>query len=145
MRGEKNAGGLGEIRVSSLKVIRDVFERYEPLVKDTHLDDFNPRVLRVQYTEGFEQPGRFDVKWDRSNNYSFHYTENELDFRYDRHPNDHSPEKHFHPPEVSGTEAAEESCIEVEQDNLVALAVVQLWRQAWENDDLSLLNQGNPP
>lgn len=146
MYGEDYTDAFGEIRISSLKVIRDMFERHEPLVEETCLDDFDPRELRVYYSEGFEEPGRFDVRWSRTNSYNFHYTEDEsLNFRYDRHPNDHSSEKHFHVPEDTRSEDAVESCIEVEQDRLVALAVVQLWREAWENGDLLLLNRGSPP
>jgi len=86
------------------------------------------------------------VRWSKTNSYNFHYTEGEdFDFRYDRHPNDHSPEKHFHAPGDTRSEEAVESCIDVEQDRLVALAVVQLWRESWENDDPSLLNRGSPP
>jgi hypothetical protein len=86
------------------------------------------------------------VRWSRTNSYNFHYTEGEdFDFRYDKHPNDHSPEKHFHAPDDTRSEEAVESCIDVEQDHLVALAVVQLWRNAWEKNDLSLLNRGSPP
>jgi hypothetical protein len=145
MSEDEYTGSLGEMKISSLKIVRDVFEKYEPLVEDTHLDDFDPRLLQVNYSEGFEDSGRFDVKWDRKNNYSFHYTEETLDFRYDRHPNDHSPEKHFHAPGDTQREDATTSCVEVEQDRLVAMAAVQLWRNAWEKDDLSLLNRGNPP
>jgi hypothetical protein len=146
MHGEEYTGEFGEIRPSSLKAIRDVFVDHEPLVEETVLDEFNPQELRVYYSEGFEESGRFDVRWGRKNNYNFHYTEGEsLDFRYDRHPNHHSPEKHFHAPEDESNEDASESCIHVKQDRLVALAVIQLWREAWENGNLELLNQGNPP
>jgi hypothetical protein len=146
MHGEEYTGEFGKIRVSSLKTIRDVFETHEPLVEETRLDDFDPRELRVYYSEGFEEPGRFDVRWSRTNSYNFHYTEGEnFDFRYDKHPNDHSPEKHFHTPDDTRSEEAVESCIDVEQDHLVTLAVVQLWRNAWEKNDLSLLNRGIPP
>jgi len=75
MYGEKYTGKFGEIRPSSLKVIRDVFVEHEPLVEETVLDVFNPQELRVYYSEGFEGSGRFDVRWSRRNNYNFHYTE----------------------------------------------------------------------
>jgi hypothetical protein len=145
MYGEEYTGEFGEIRTSSLKAIRDVFREHEPLVETTVLDDFDPRKLVVHYSEGFEEPGRFDIRWSRKNNYNFHYTEDDLDFRYDRHPNGHSPEKHFHAPDQEESKESVKSCIQVERDRLVALAVIQLWREAWEEDSISLLNQGNPP
>ncbi|XGI82721.1 hypothetical protein ACEU6E_05395 [Halorutilales archaeon Cl-col2-1] len=145
---EEYTGEFGEVKVSSLRVIRDVFVNHEPLVEEAQLDEFDPHELQVYFEDGFEKPGRFDVRWSTRNYFNFHYTEpGEFDFRYDRHPNHHSPEKHFHPPSPQKGERRdpEESCIEVETDRLVALAVIQLWRQAWEADDFSLLNQGNPP
>jgi hypothetical protein len=146
MHGEGYTGEFGEISLSSLKIIRDMFVEYEPLVEEAFLDEFNPQELRIYYSEGFEEAGRFDVRWSRKNSYNFHYTEGDsLDFRYDRHPNQHSPEKHFHPPENESSEDAVGSCIQVEQDRLVSLAVIQLWRETWENGDLRLLNRGNPP
>jgi len=146
MRGEEYTGEFGEIRLSSLKAIRDVFVEHEALVEETFLDEFNPHELHIHYSEGFEEAGRFDVRWSRKNNHNFHYTEGRsLDFRYDRHPNYHSPKKHFHAPDDESSQDATESCIQVEQDRLVALAVIERWRKAWENGDLQLLNQGNPP
>jgi len=56
MYGEEYTGEFGEIRTSSLKVVRDVFESHEPLVEETRLDDFDPRELRVHYSEDSRNP-----------------------------------------------------------------------------------------
>lgn len=129
---------------STLGAVRDVFARHEPLVMSMEFDsDLNPQKLLVRLSDGFTEPGRFDIRWSVTDNYAFHYSEPELDFRYDKHPNPHSPLKHFHPPSDSGVK---QSCIEVELAELVTLAVLHCWREAWENDDLSRLNTAeNPP
>lgn len=139
--------GFGPPDLPSLVAVRDTFERHEPLVDETAFDDsIDAQQLVVRLSAGFEEPGRFDVRWSATDCYSFHYAESGLDFRYDAHPNPHSPREHFHPPPDAASADAEESCIQVELPELVALAVIQLWRAAWEAGDQSLLNGGvNPP
>lgn len=139
--------GFGPPDGASLVAIRDTFERYEPLVESTGFDStFDPQVLIITVAVGFEEPGRFDVRWSTTDSYGFHYTEDDLDFRFDNHPNPHSPREHFHPPPAASTEDAEPSCIEVELAERVTLAVIQCWRSALESDDLSRLNAAeNPP
>lgn len=79
--------------------------------------------------------------------YSFHYVDSaDVNWRFDRHPNTHSPETHFHPPPDASTDDARPSCIEVEEVSLVTRAVHAMWRAAYEHDDLSRLNSlSNPP
>lgn len=137
--------GFGPPDRASLAAIRDTFERHEPLVEAATLDSpLDPQLLAVELSVGFGEPGRFDVRWSVTDCYCFHYSEDELDFRFDNHPNPHSPRKHFHPP--PDADNAEPSCIDVELAERVTLAVIQCWRNAWENDDRSLLNIAeNPP
>lgn len=144
LRGELSEA-FGPIDRGALTTLRTLFDETEPLVTHTGFDDpLNPRVLRIEVSEGFETAGRFDVRWSEFEYYSFHYTEPELDVRFDRHPNTHSPEKHFHPPNAS--RAAIQSCIEVERVELVGLAVLGQWRIALERNDPTILNEGdNPP
>lgn len=138
---------FGPIDRTKLAHIRTLFDETEPLVARTVYDDsVNPRRLHIYLTTGFDAKGRFDVRWSDRNHYSFHYTELNLDFRFDSHPNPHSPLAHFHPPPAASSHTAVRSCIEVERAELVALAVIQRWRAALEQDDPSCLNEGdNPP
>jgi len=76
--------------------------------------------------------------------YLYHYTEDEgIDYRYDRHPRAHAPEKHFHEPPDASHDIVR-SCIEVEVVPLVTLAVLQLWRDTVDSGDLNQLQQPNP-
>jgi|AntDeeMinimDraft_4_1070355.scaffolds.fasta_scaffold03172_5 hypothetical protein len=79
--------------------------------------------------------------------YSFHYVDSEArNWRFDRYPNTHSSEIHFHPPPDATTTAAEPSCIGVTEVSLVTHAVHALWRTAYEDDDVDQLNStSNPP
>lgn len=140
--------GFGPVDLTALRRIRDVFDRHEPLVVDNELATIQPETLTITLSEGFTAPGRFDIRWSERGYYSFHYREHdgELEFRFDRHPNPHSPEKHFHPPPDASTENADSSCIEVELPELVALAVLQVWRGALDAGDVSMVNTvENPP
>lgn len=145
--GRDEAGGFGPPDLPSLVAVRDTFERHEPLVDGSTFDDsIDPCRLTISLSAGFEDAGRFDVRWSVADCYSFHYAEPGLDFRFDAHPNPHSPREHFHPPPDAASSDAEASCIGVELPELVTLAVGQLWRRAWEAGDPSLLNDGeNPP
>jgi hypothetical protein len=74
--------------------------------------------------------------------YSFHYVDSEsVSWRFDRHPNTHSPEIHFNPPPDAAMTAAEPSCIDVTEVSLVTRAVHAMWRAAYENEDLDQLNR----
>lgn len=129
---------------SALRSIRETFQRYEPLVeRATFDDDLNPTRLLVECTEGVTEPGRFEIRWSTTGRYGFQYGESELAFRFDFHPNPHSPPKHVHlPPDASETEA---SCIDVERPELVGLAVLERWRAVLA-DGPDVLNDGtNPP
>lgn len=131
--------GFGPPDRASLIAVRDTFCRHEPLVESMAFDSpLDPQLFAVELSAGFDEPGRFDVRWSVTDSHCFHYSEPELDFRFDNHPNPHSPRKHFHPP--PDAESAEPSCIEVELAERMTLAVIQCWRKAWENDDPSLLN-----
>jgi hypothetical protein len=140
------SGGFGPIDTTALSHVRTLFEETEPLVDRTEFDDpIAPTVLRIHLTDGFESNGRFDLRWSEYDYYSVHYTEPGLDFRFDRHRNPHSPEKHFHPPPDAPSDSAVRSCIEVERPELVSLAVIQCWRDALDAEDPSVLNDAEDP
>lgn len=143
------AGEFGTIDVPALRRIRNLWIDLEPLVEDTGYDVVDPTELHVELGDGFgtAASARFDIQWSVLGNYSFHYTdETDVDWRFDRHPNTHSPEKHFHPPPDAATPDAEPSCISVEEVPLVTRAVVSLWRAAYESEELARLNSAsNPP
>lgn len=86
------------------------------------------------------------MTWFRSGAYRFHYVDTEeVNWRFDRHPNTHSPAKHFHESPDAHSETAVASCITVEEPTLVARAVLNLWRRAYEMDDLEVLNTASDP
>lgn len=141
-------GTFGPIDPDALHRIRDVFVRHEPLVETADVDSpVRPTTLSVTVTAGFDSPGRFDVRWSRHEFYSYHYQEPDdgIGFRFDRHPNPHSPEKHFHPPPDASREAAEPSCIEVELPDVVTLAVLEAWRHALDHGDVAFVNRLDDP
>jgi hypothetical protein len=96
----------------------------------------------VEPLEGIEEAGRFEIRWSTTGSYGFHYEGADLSFRFDRHPNPHSPEKHVHlPPDATETER---SCIAVERPELVTLAVLERLRAVVESGP-SVLNEGADP
>lgn len=141
---------FGRIYLPALRRIRDLWSNLEPLVAETGYDDpVHPTEVRIDLADGLLAAGsaRFDVRWSVLGNYSFHYVDDEgVNWRFDRHSNSHSPERHFHPPPDAESDRAERSCIRVEEVSLVTRAVHKTWRTAYENDDPSRLNSlSNPP
>lgn len=133
-----------------LRTIRNLFLKEEPLVKEAFFDNvLDPQTLHVSFVDGIGEASwsRLDVSWYRSGAYRFHYTdENDVNWRFDRHPNDHSLEKHFHEPPDAQSTTARRSCIRVEEPRLVARAVLKLWRRAYDTGSFAELNTAqNPP
>jgi hypothetical protein len=134
---------FGAPDLAALRAIRETILRVERLAEATVDDPLNPSRLVVDLPAGIEEPGRFEVRWSTTGYHGFHYEEPDLAFRFDRHPNPHSLEKHVHLPPDG--EATERSCIEVERPELVALAVLERWRAAVESGVESLNDGENPP
>jgi hypothetical protein len=133
---------------SRLATVRSVAIDYEPLVTDTEFDrPLDPETLHLHLDAGIEaDTGRFDVTWTDRGYYRYHYTEGpSFNFRYDRHPRPDLPDAHFHEPPDAEHDDAVPSCIEVGTARLVTLAVLQLWRDAFESDDPGRLQQPDPP
>lgn len=143
-------GEFGAVSFSALQRIRNLWVDLEPLVTETGYDDLvAPTELFVELSDGLgdADTSRFDIQWSELDNYSFHYVDSiGVNWRFDRHPNTHSPETHFHPPSDVSTTAAEPSCIRVSEVSLVTRAVIAMWRAAYESDDGRRLNSlSNPP
>ncbi|WP_276258021.1 hypothetical protein [Haloglomus litoreum] len=150
MKGDDRAGEFGPIYLPALQRIRNLWLDVEPLVETTAYDDpISPTELHVELSAGLgsADTARLDIQWSELDMYSFHYVDaDDLNWRFDRHPNTHSPETHFHPPPDASTTAAEPSCIDVSEVSLVTRAVHAMWRAAYDHDDLSQLNSlSNPP
>lgn len=146
---EELSEDLGKPAVDAMIDIRNLFITEEPLVTGYEWNDsLNKREIRITFSDGIDADwSRLDVSWYTSRAYKFHYGDsNDSHWRFDRHPNTHSPEKHFHrPPDANATEA-EPSCITVEEPLLVARAVHQLWRRAINQASFELVNVAhNPP
>jgi len=144
------SGDFGPIYLSALQRIPTIWLDLEPLVEETAFDDVvNPTELHIDLEDGIGDAdwARIDVQWSTLDMYSFHYVDGEgLNWRFDRHPNPHSPERHFHPPPTAATSDAVPSCIEVTEVSLVTRAVHALWRAAYDHDDVDRLNSAsNPP
>lgn len=147
--GDELTAEVGPPDPTVMREIRDRFLDREPLVETADFDDpLHPRELAVEFQDGIGAADgcRLDVTWFRSGAYRFHYVDDEgVDWRLDRHPNPHSPEKHFHGPPDASAHSAVESCIDVEEPRLVALAVLKLWRRAYESGDFDALNEASDP
>lgn len=134
---------FGAPDLAALRTIRETVLRVEPLAEVSFDDPLNPSRLVVALPTGVESPGRFEIRWSTTEYYGFHYEEDGLAFRFDRHPNPHAPEKHVHlPPDA---ETTERSCIEVARPELVAMAVLERWRAAVESGPAVLNDGENPP
>lgn len=146
--GETHDYGFGAPDVAALRRVRDRFHRHEPLVERAVIDSpANPRTVHVELSDGIEGNGRFDIRWSERGYYGFQYREPEVDLacRFDCHPKPGTPDAHFHPP-PDASAAVEPSCIEVRLPELVALAVLEAWRYAYEQRTLEAINRiENPP
>lgn len=139
----------------SLVDIRGVFTRDEPLATATLDDPVNPGRLVVSFEDGIgaADAGRFEVVWTTRDDYAVHYTDDERDLRWDRHPHGGDYHRatgpaHFHPPAdaSSDPDRVADSCIEQTTPTLVARAVLALWRAAYERGSAADINSGsNPP
>lgn len=149
MTDDDRTGEFGAIYLPALQRIRTLWLDVEPLVKEPSFDDvINPTTLRIELTDGIGDAdwARLDIQWSTLGMYSFHYVDsNDMNWRFDRHPNPHSPERHFHPPPDAASTDADASCITVTEVSLVARAVHALWRAAYEYDDVSRLNSASNP
>jgi len=150
MSGDDRAGEFGPIYLPALRRIRDLWLELEPLVDTTTYDDVvTPTELQISLSDGLgdADSARLDVQWSERGTYSFHYVDvADVNWRFDRHPNTHSPERHFHPPPEAATTDAKPSCIDVTEVSLVTRAVHAMWRAAYEHDEPDRLNRAsNPP
>jgi hypothetical protein len=150
MSDRDRAGEFGPIYLPALQRIRDLWLELEPIVEATSYDDIvSPTELQLSLSDGLgpADAARIDIQWSELDMYSFHYTDTaDVNWRFDRHPNTHSPNAHFHPPPDAATATAEPSCIDVTEVSLVARAVHVMWRAAYEADDVGRLNTfSNPP
>jgi hypothetical protein len=147
---DEPTGAIGPPDTAAMRIIRGQFRRDEPLVESTEFDSvLHPRALLIEFSDGIGSADhcRISVTWYRSGAYRFHYVDSEeINWRFDRHPNPHSPAKHFHEPPKGAGHTAVKSCIEVEKPRVVARAVHKLWRRGYEAGDHGLINTAqNPP
>lgn len=71
---------------------------------------------RTPFRPGVRPAGLLDVQWSELDTYSVHYADDEdVNWRFDRHPNTHSPGKHVYPRPDASTSAAVASCLDVEE------------------------------
>jgi len=150
MRDGDRAGAFGAIYLPALQRIRTLWVDHEPLVADTGYDDsVEPTELWIELADGLgeAESARIDIQWSDLDNYSFHYVDSaDVNWRFDRHPNTHSPDRHFHPPPRAETADAVPSCVQVREVSLVTRAVHKMWRAAYESGNLDRLNSlSNPP
>jgi len=145
-------GDVGAPDVAAMEQVRDVFREQDGLVDDakTGLDDLiDPQELCVHLTDGIGHAtwARFDITWYRTDCYSFHHVDSAgRNFRWDCHPKEGAPRRHFHPPPDAPSKEPEASCIEVREPKIVARAIHKLWRRAYETDATANLNKAeNPP
>lgn len=150
MTGGDRTGEFGTIYLPALQRIRTLWLDLEPLVSATGYDDpVQPTELRIDLADGLgdADSARFDIQWSDLDNYSFHYVDSTaVNWRFDCHSNDQSPDRHFHPPPEARTGDAEPSCVQVGEVSLVTRAVHKLWRVAYESGERDRLNRiSNPP
>lgn len=141
---------FGPIDAGALREIRDLFIELEPLVETTSLDDpLDPQTLSVALSDGIGDAttARIDVRWSLVDNYAVHYTDDcDRNFRFDCHPKPDAPRRHFHLPPDAPSRPVDPSCITVPELSLVARAVIQRWRYAYNQGTFEGINDGeNPP
>lgn len=146
---EEIAGDLGKPAIGVMVDIRNLFIEAEPLLTGYEWNDpINKREVRLAFSDGIDAEwSRLDVTWYTSGAYKFHYSDSsDTHWRFDRHANHHSTEKHYHRPPDAESGTAVPSCITVEEPQLVARAVHKLWRRAIRQETFDRINTAtNPP
>jgi len=141
--------GFGPIDPTALRRFRDLVLDLEPLVESAALDDpVNPQTLAIELTDGVGTAtgARLDIRWSLSGNYAVHYSDEAgRNFRFDHHPKPDAPRRHFHPPPDAPSRPVEPSCVAVTELQLVARAVHQRWRYAYENGTFEEINAAEDP
>lgn len=125
------SGPVGPVDYPTLRQIRDFFLDAEPLATDASFDDpANPTELLVEFSVGYDAPGRLEITWWQRGGYRYHYTEPDgIDFRFDNHPKETAPDAHFHPPPDAGT-ARPSILADAHRPQVVTRAVLDRWRAA---------------
>lgn len=154
MREPESHSLRGAIDAGALHDFLTEFKRLEPLASGSLDDPVSPEELRLQLDDGVGEAtsASLTVRWSVKGDYNVHYSDDEgRNLRWDVHPHDYTaPEGdgHYHPPPDASSDDpnVEASCIEVAELKLVARAVHQLWRDAYETGDIGSLNDAeNPP
>ncbi|GAA0218925.1 hypothetical protein [Halobaculum roseum] len=119
-----------------------------PRFRHTQHDEFTEkrgrvREARVTVAPGIHQDGGyFDIQWWENGDYTNHYREKGLEFRFGREASNQAtdhPVLHFHPPDELSRH--EQSCIsETHPPELVTLAVLTMWWAAVTATDEQVLN-----
>ncbi|WP_424020123.1 hypothetical protein [Haloferax sp. Atlit-48N] len=142
-------GTVGPIDDVTLEEIRTVCTRADGLVEDAGFDSrLDPTKLQIHFRDEIAEATwcRFDIRWFQRQYYSFHcLDECGVQFRYDYHPKPDAPEKHFHTPPEANSGDVEQSYIVTTEPMLVARAVHQLWRRAYETASFDALNTAENP
>jgi hypothetical protein len=134
---------VGPVDYPVLQQVCDLLLKEEPLVESATFDDpVNPSELVVEFSMGLDAPGRMELTWWKRGAYRYHYTELDgVDFRFDNHPKEGTPDAHFHPP--PDARRAEPSFLAgVTQPQVVTRTVIARWRRTVvEGRELEALNR----
>ena len=146
LRGAVDAGALSDFVTE--------FERLDPLASGSLDDPVNPSELRLTLADGIGEAASasITVRWSVQDDYNAHYSDDVgRNLRLDVHPHDYTiptGDAHYHPPPDAARDDADgaDSCIEVTDLALVARAIHQVWRAAYEAGSVDPLNDAtNPP
>jgi len=146
LRGAVDAGALSDFVTE--------FERLEPLANGSLDDPVSPGELRLTLADGIGEAtsASITVRWSVQDDYNAHYSDDVgRNLRWDVHPHDYTMPRgdaHYHPPPDAASDDADVagSCIEVTDLALVARAIHQLWRAAYDAGSVDSLNDAtNPP
>lgn len=146
LRGAVDAGALYDFLTE--------FERLEPLASGSLDDPVSPGELRLGLADGIGEASSasLTIRWSVQDDYNAHYSDDEgRNLRWDVHRHEYTTptgDAHYHPPPDAASDdaAVAESCVEVIDHALVARAIHQLWRAAYEAGDVEPLNDAiNPP
>jgi hypothetical protein len=89
--------------------------------------------LRVELSRDYypnELAARFEIRWYRNDDFSFHYQEDRWDgvwkCQWDRHPNPHNSRDHFHPPPAASRTDAENASLPADSRDVTRLVLDRL-------------------
>lgn len=137
-------GDIGTLDVVAMDQVPAAFTGLDGLIEAAGFQNLaDPEMAHVYFSDGIGEATdyRLDIRWYRRGHYSVRHTDSiDRNYRWDYHPKEGAPDKHFPRPPDARSGDFEPSCITADQPDVVARIVHKLWRRAYDTRGTPVLN-----